>query len=306
MEGHIDGTRDERRLRLATVETDRPRIDRVDPKMRLAPRITRKRGADGILRFGLDGVYHTVLIVERPAQNDEARVDETVHEGRMLGPAGLLLQRPRGVPLRARAAQHDEKHRHLCVLPTAEVLRAARRTPYCGNLATHSRKAKVLEAMPPKQIRPKSLADYLEVLSKIAFEAGLSWRVVDAKWDEIRKAFHGFDPDRVARMTPRAVDKLVADERVIRSRTKIEATIANAETMLELADEYKGFKRYLRSQADFEATVKDLRKRFKFLGDHGAYRFLWIVGETVPSYEDWTRSRGMETAMPRGRRHREH
>ncbi|HYY02885.1 MAG TPA: DNA-3-methyladenine glycosylase I [Gaiellaceae bacterium] len=159
--------------------------------------------------------------------------------------------------------------------------------------------------MPPKRIRPKSLADYLEVLSKIAFEAGLSWRVVDAKWDGIRKAFHGFDPDRVARMTPRAVDKLLADDRMIRSRPKIEATIANAETLLELADEYNGFKRYLRSHDDFEATVKDLRKRFKFLGDHGAYRFLWIVGEKVPAYEEWSRSRGMATSMPTRQRRRE-
>jgi methyladenine glycosylase len=146
--------------------------------------------------------------------------------------------------------------------------------------------------MPPKRIRPKSLADYLEVLSKIAFQAGLSGRVVEAKWDAIRKAFHGFDPDRVARMTPRAVDKLVADERVIRSRSKIEATIANAETMVELDEEYGGFKRYLRSHEGFESTVKDLRKRFKFLGDSGAYRFLWIVGEEVPSYQEWMHSRG--------------
>ena len=151
--------------------------------------------------------------------------------------------------------------------------------------------------MPPKQIRPKSLADYLEVLSKIAFQAGLSGRVVDAKWDAIRKAFHGFDPDRVARMTPRAVDKLVADERVIRSRSKIEATIANAETMVELDEEYRGFKRYLRSHEGFEATIKDLRKRFKFLGDSGAYRFLWIVGEKVPDWRDWAHSRGIEPSM---------
>jgi len=146
--------------------------------------------------------------------------------------------------------------------------------------------------VPPKQIRPKSLADYLDVLSKIAFQAGLSGRVVEAKWDDIRRAFHGFDPERVARMTPRAVDKLVEDERMIRSRSKIEATIANAETMLELDEEHKGFKRYLRAHPDFESTVKDLRKRFKFLGDSGAYRFLWIVGEKVPSYHEWAESRG--------------
>jgi DNA-3-methyladenine glycosylase I len=146
--------------------------------------------------------------------------------------------------------------------------------------------------MPPKRIRPKSLADYLDVLSRIAFEAGLSGRVVEAKWDGIRHGFRDFEPERVARMTPKAVDKLVADERMIRSRTKIEATVANAETMLELDEEYGGFKRYLRSHDDFEATVKDLRKRFKFLGDHGAYRFLWIV-EKVPPYHEWAESRGM-------------
>jgi DNA-3-methyladenine glycosylase I len=153
--------------------------------------------------------------------------------------------------------------------------------------------------MPPKQIRPKSLSDYLEVMSKIGFEAGLSWRVVEAKWDAITRAFHGFDPNRVARMTPPAVDKLLRDDRVIRSRSKIEAVIENAETMLELDAEHRGFKRYLRSHADFETTAKDLRKRFKFLGDHGAYRFLWIVGEQVPPYEEWARSRGLKPMSAR-------
>ena len=94
--------------------------------------------------------------------------------------------------------------------------------------------------------------------------------------------------------------KLLEDPRMIRSRSKIEATIANAETMLDLDREHKGFKRYLRSHDDFEATVKDLRKRFKFLGDHGAYRFLWIVGEKVPSWHEWAESRGM-TATAGGR-----
>ena len=151
--------------------------------------------------------------------------------------------------------------------------------------------------MPPKQIRPKSLADYFEQLSKIAFQAGLSGRVVEAKWEHIRKAFHGFDPERVARMTPRAVDKLVADEKMIRSRSKIEATVANAERMLELDHEHKGFRRYLRSHHDFEALAKDLRKQFKFIGDNGAYRFLWIVGEKVPDWRDWAHSRGIEPSM---------
>ena len=40
--------------------------------------------------------------------------------------------------------------------------------------------------------------------------------------------------------------------------------------------------------------MKDLRKQFKYLGDMGAYHFLWVVGEEVPSYEEWCRSRGVE------------
>jgi 3-methyladenine DNA glycosylase Tag len=158
--------------------------------------------------------------------------------------------------------------------------------------------------MPPKQIRPTSLADYLEQLSKIAFAAGLSSRVVEAKWPAIKRAFRDFDPERVARMTPRAVDKMMDDDRMIRSRSKIEATIANAETMVELDEEHKGFKRYLRSQGDFESTAKDLRKRFKFLGDSGAYRFLWVVGEQVPSWHEWAESRGITTMAHRSGRSR--
>jgi len=78
----------------------------------LAPRIARERGADGVLRFGLDDEYHSVLVGERPAQDDEARVHEPIHEGRVRGPVGLLLHRPRRVPLRAVAVAHDDERRH--------------------------------------------------------------------------------------------------------------------------------------------------------------------------------------------------
>ena len=50
------------------------------------------------------------LVAEHASQHDEAVVDETVHEGRVLGPAGLLLERLRVVVLGARAAEDDEEH----------------------------------------------------------------------------------------------------------------------------------------------------------------------------------------------------
>ena len=139
----------------------------------------------------------------------------------------------------------------------------------------------------PERITPRKLADYLDVLTKAVFQSGISWRVVEAKWQGTRAAMYEFDPARLADLTPDDVDKLAQDQRLIRNRRKIEATIANAETMLDLEREFGSFKRYLSSFGDFDATAADLVKRFKYLGDMGAYYFLHVVGEAVPPHEEW-------------------
>ena len=144
----------------------------------------------------------------------------------------------------------------------------------------------------PEKIQPRGSADYLEVMSKTVFQTGISWRVVENKWPGIREAFRAFDPHAIVSLTPTDLDAITADTRVIRNRRKIEATVENARTMLELERHHGSFRAYLRSHGGFEGTVKDLRRRFKFLGDMGAYYFLWVVDEEVPSYEDWCASRG--------------
>jgi len=143
----------------------------------------------------------------------------------------------------------------------------------------------------PKQITPASPGDYLEVITKAAFQAGISWDVIEAKWDGIRACFHDFDAAKVAAMTPDDVDALMRDTRVIRNRKKIEATIDNAVAVIELDKEHDGFGNYLDSLGDFEAKVKRLRKDFRFLGDFGAYYFLYVVGQEVPSHEEFRASR---------------
>ena len=144
----------------------------------------------------------------------------------------------------------------------------------------------------PTQIDPEGLSDYLEMLTKSVFQPGMSWRVVEAKWSGIKEAFRDFDAEAVSDYTEADVDRLMSDTSVIRNRRKLEATVYNAQRMLELETEHGSFKAYLRSHGGFEETVKDLRKRFKFLGDSGAFHFLYVVGEEVPSYEDWCASRG--------------
>lgn len=90
----------------------------------------------------------------------------------------------------------------------------------------------------PERIEPTGLADYLEVLTKAVFQSGLSWRVVDAKWSGFREAFRGFDPGKVAALTPPEVDALAADTRIVRNRKKIEATVHNAGEMIVLDREH--------------------------------------------------------------------
>ncbi len=147
------------------------------------------------------------------------------------------------------------------------------------------------EQRAPDQIEPQSLGDYLEVMSKAVFQSGMSWKVVEAKWPGTREAFRGFDAQAVARLTPDDLDALTGDERVIRNRRKLEAVVSNAGRMLELEAVHGAFRDYLRSHDGFEATVSDLRKQFKFLGDMGCYYFLYVVGEKVPPHDEWQASR---------------
>jgi 3-methyladenine DNA glycosylase Tag len=146
---------------------------------------------------------------------------------------------------------------------------------------------------PPPQHTAKSIDDYLEHLSKGVFQAGISWRVVDAKWPTIKQAFHRFKVERVARMTDREIDALAKDERVIRSRPKIAAVVHNAGVILELERE-GGFRKHLRSFDEYEDLATDLKKRFKFVGDSGVYHFLWTVKQPVPDWRVWAKAHGKD------------
>ena len=73
-----------------------------------------------------------------------------------------------------------------------------------------------------------------ERISLEAFQSGLSWLIILRKRENFRRAFHGFDVERVARYTERDIDRLMADTGIVRNRAKIEATIANARAAADL------------------------------------------------------------------------
>ena len=158
------------------------------------------------------------------------------------------------------------------------------------------------EISAPDQQIPQSLGGYLEVMSKAVFQTGISWRVVDSKWPELREALRGFDIEAVATLSEADLEELAQDTRVIRNRRKLAAIVHNAQRIIDLDDEHGDFQSYLRSHAGFHETVKDLRAQFKFLGDTGCYMFLYVVGEEVPPHEEWMKAMQPKRQRQAGRR----
>ena len=138
-----------------------------------------------------------------------------------------------------------------------------------------------------------------EFLILEGMQAGLSWSTILNKRENFRKAFHGFDPARVARYTARDVKRLLGDAGIIRNRLKIEAAINNARRFLDVQREFGSFDRYIwrftdgqpvrnkfRSLSQIPARTelsdaigKDLKQRgFKFVGSTVVYAHMQATG----------------------------
>ncbi len=86
---------------------------------------------------------------------------------------------------------------------------------------------------------------HFEFLVLEMFQAGLSWLTVLRKRDAFRKAFAGFDPERVAEFDDKDVARLLTDAGIIRNRLKIAAAINNAARFIEIQGESGSFDKYI-------------------------------------------------------------
>ena len=142
---------------------------------------------------------------------------------------------------------------------------------------------------------PRSL---FEKLNLEAFQSGLSWLTILKKRENFRRAFAGFDPEKIARFTPHDVAQLMEEKGIVRNRLKIEAVIANAKAYLKLM-ETKDFACFLwdfvdgeplihrreamadiPAQSDISQTIaKELKRHgFRFVGPTTMYAFMQSVG----------------------------
>ena len=136
----------------------------------------------------------------------------------------------------------------------------------------------------PPMPRPKDDDGYFEQMSRAVFLAGLNWTVIEKKWPDIKRAMANFSINIVAHFDADDIDRLLKDEGMIRSAKKITAIVANAQAMQRVQQEFGSFAQYLQvvKAISEEALLKDLRKRFAFLGESTATIFLFSVGEEMP------------------------
>jgi 3-methyladenine DNA glycosylase Tag len=141
--------------------------------------------------------------------------------------------------------------------------------------------------IPPRR-KPESDNGYLEELTRAVFQVGFSWRVIRDKWPMFRRAFEEFDVATVAGYAEPDLERLSADQGIVRNRRKIGATIQNARTMWALIQEYGSFHAYLRSLdgLDYAGRRSELCRRFQGVGPTAAFIFLWCVDEPVPEWEE--------------------
>jgi DNA-3-methyladenine glycosylase I len=140
---------------------------------------------------------------------------------------------------------------------------------------------------------------HFEFLVLEGAQAGLNWSIILNKREGYRRAFSGFDPNKVARYTDKRVQKLLLDPGIIRNRQKVESAVHNARAFLSVQEEFGTFDAYAwrfvggqpkvnrwrvmkqipATSAESDAFSKDLKQRgFSFVGSTIIYAHMQAVG----------------------------
>lgn len=138
-----------------------------------------------------------------------------------------------------------------------------------------------------------------EMLILEGMQAGLSWITILKKREAFREAFDGFDPEKVALYDEAKIQELLANEKIIRNRLKLNAAVTNARAFLKVQEEYGSFHQFLWAYVDgtpiqnhwerleqvpaktplSDQISRDLKKLgFKFVGSTIIYAYMQSIG----------------------------
>lgn len=139
-----------------------------------------------------------------------------------------------------------------------------------------------------------------EMLLLESFQAGLSWECVLNKREAFRKAYDGFDPEKIMHYTEAKQAELAENKEIIRNKRKIKASVENARIFRKIQEEYGSFSVYLQQFTEgktiyetgrtssplSDAISKDLKQRgMKFVGTTIIYSYLQAIG-VINSHEE--------------------
>jgi DNA-3-methyladenine glycosylase I len=162
---------------------------------------------------------------------------------------------------------------------------------------------------------------HFEFLILEGAQAGLSWRTVLQRREGYRRAFAGFDPQKVARFTPARVEKLLTDSGIIRNRAKVASAVANARAFLKVQEEFGSFDAFIwsfvggrprvnawRSLKDIPAQTKEsealskelVRRGFRFVGPTIVYSHMQACGLVNDHLVSCSRYRELARLVGRG------
>lgn len=155
-----------------------------------------------------------------------------------------------------------------------------------GTACLHKGGADVLESLLPACLGESDLcaipdSQYLSAMSLRIFRAGLKHRMVDSKWLSFERVFNGFSPMFCAYLSDEFIEQCMSDRQLIRHMGKLKAIRANAQMVVELGDQYKGFGRFISQwpTTDIVGLWLALKRKGAYLGGASSAAFLRAVGK---------------------------
>lgn len=160
---------------------------------------------------------------------------------------------------------------------------------------------------------------HFEFLVLEGAQAGLSWATVLRKREGYRRAFAGFQPEKVARFSAKRIQMLMSNPAIVRNRMKIEAAIGNARAFLAIQEEFGSFDAYCwrfvngqpklnrwkarenvpATSPESDAFSRDLKRRgFRFVGSTIVYSQMQAVGMVNDHLRECFRYREIRDAIP--------
>jgi 3-methyladenine DNA glycosylase Tag len=127
--------------------------------------------------------------------------------------------------------------------------------------------------------------EHLALLVRKLFHSGFNKALVDQKWPAFEVVFHGFDPERVARMDAAEIERVLQDPRIVRHRKKVLATVKNAAFFCEVSQKHGSWDRWLASRRSmpYAERAQPLVEALAHCGPNTVFYYLLEAGEATQS-----------------------